>query len=176
MEAPDYMSKSDFTSLLWPSLKGLATGREIPAQALYQLIDHTEQLVDYVELKEYQSTFVPLITKSLECGVEKIQNLALKKIEAIYQKIEYAILKSQILPRILMLCTDPNIEVRKTAILLLQKTYTVFDKTTVNDQILSTLEKIRKLSNNYKINMTVLQIFEGISKNIGIDVICFIYY
>ena len=124
MDSPDYLSKQDFTTLIWGAIKGLATGREIPAQALYLMIEHTEKLIEYVEIKEFQSTFVPLLGKSFECGVPKIQTIAIKRVEALYQKIEYNVLKSQILPRILILCTDPNIDVRKVAIILLSKIHT----------------------------------------------------
>jgi len=72
---------------------------------------------------------------------------------------------------VLMLCTDANIEVRKSSILLLAKIYPILDKHLINDQVLTTLEKVRKLTNNYKINMTILEIFEGISGTLGIDTI-----
>jgi hypothetical protein len=45
----------------------------------------------------------------------------------------------------------------------------MFDVNTQGDQILNTLEKVRKMSNNHKINVTILQIFEGISKSIGVE-------
>lgn len=166
----NFMTKVEFNDLIWPSIKALATGRDIPAQALYQLIDNTEKLIENIDIKDFQTVFIPLFGKSFECGVQKIQVMALKKIEFVFTKIDYNILKSQILPRILILCTDPNIEVRKDAIVLLSKNYTIFDKNIINDQLLATLEKARKLQNNYKINMTILQMFEGISKNLTTDV------
>ena len=169
-ELTPILTKEEFQSIIWPSIKALTTGKNIPAQALYLLIQNSHLIVDITDIKEIQTVFVPLLIKSFECGVPKLQILALQKTEALFNKIEYGVSKSQILPRILHLCIDQNISLRKEAIVLLSKIHGSFDKTSINDQVLPTLEKLRKFNNNYKINMTMLSIFEGISKNIGIDV------
>lgn len=170
-EGSPFLTKEEFQSLIWPSIKGLATGKEIPAQALYLLVQNSNILVDIGDVKEIQTVFVPLLIKSFECNVQKLQVLALQKTEALFSKIEYTVSKSQILPRILHLCIDNNIDIRKESLTLLSKIYNVFDKTVINDQILTTIEKVRKMNNNYAINMTILTIFEGISKNIGVEVL-----
>ena len=173
-ELTPVLNKEEFQTIIWPSIKNLTTGKNIPAQALYLLIQNSHLIVDIGDVKEIQTVFVPLLIKSYECGVPKLQILALQKTESLFNKIEYTVSKSQILPRILHLCLDQNLALRKESIVLLSKIYSVFDKTTINDQVLTTLEKVRKLNNNFKINMTMLSIFEGISKNIGIDVYFFI--
>lgn len=169
-EGNSFLTKDEFHSLIWPSIKSLSSGKQMPAQALYLLVQNSHLLVDIGDIKEIQSVFVPLLIKSFECNVQKLQVLALQKTEALFSKIEYNVSKSQILPRVLHLCLIDNIDIRKDALQLLSKIYSVFDRAVVNDQILTTLEKVRKLTNNYKINMTILSIFEGISKNIGVDV------
>lgn len=169
-EGSAILTKQEFHNVVWPSIKALTTGKGIPAQALYLLIQNSQILVEIGDMKEIQTIFVPLLTKAFECGVAKLQILALKKTEALFSKMEYNVSKSQLLPRILNMCVDANIDIRKEALILLSKIYQIFDKTTINDQVLNTLEKVRKMNNNYKINMTLLQIFEGISKNIGVEV------
>jgi len=175
-EGSALLTKQEFHNVVWPSIKNLATGKGIPAQALYLLIQNSQILVEIGDMKEIQSIFVPLLTKAYECGVPKLQILALKKTEVLFTKIEYNVSKSQLLPRILNICVDQNIDLRKEAITLLSKIYSIFDKATINDQVLNTLEKIRKMNNNYKINMTMLQIFEGISKNIGVEVFYYLRF
>ncbi len=170
-DASSILTKEEFNTLIWPAIKALTTGKGIPAQALYLLIQNSNLLIDKVDPKEIQTVFVPLLMKSFECGVPKLQILALQKTEALFSKVEYNVSKNQILPRVLNLCLDQNINLRKEAIILLSKIHKVFDKSVINDHVLSTLEKLRKMNNNYKINMTMLSIFEGISKNIGVDVI-----
>ena len=44
---------------------------------------------------------MPLICKSLTCGVVKLQILALKKVNSIFSQLEYQLVKSQIIPRVL---------------------------------------------------------------------------
>lgn len=172
MEAknPSFINRDEFMTLIWPAIKNLTAGREMPAQALYLLIQNMNLFVDFVDMKELQGIFIPLLIKSFDCGVEKLQVLAIKKAESLFSKIDYNTLKSQMLPRILNLCTDNNVNVRKHALYLLSKTYTLFDRNVINDQVLAVLEKLRKMKNNYKINMMMLSIFEGIAKNIGMDV------
>ena len=167
--------KEDFDYLIWPTTKVLAQGKEMPAQSLYLLVLNLKLFAEFVSLDDMSNIFVPLVIKCFECNVAKLQRTALKNVEFLAKKLDYGQIKTKILPRILMLCVDNNIEVRKTAILCLSKTYSIFDRTTINDQILNTLEKVRKMGNNQAINMAILKIFEGIASIIGIDVISFPY-
>ena len=171
MDKKDIVTKSEFYETIWPTIKNLATGKEMPAQSLYLLILNLAIFVEYLEKEDLQIVILPLMIKSYECGVQKLQDLALKNTELLIKKIDYNAIKTKILPRILNLCIDANIEVRKTAILCLQNTYTMYDKNAQSDQILNTLEKVRKMSNNHKINMAILNIFEGISNSIELEVI-----
>ena len=158
MEAknPSFLTSDEFNNLIWPSIKSLTAGKEMSAQALFLLIQNTNLFLDYIDIKELQTVFIPLLIKCFDCGVQKLQVLAIRKAEGLFNKMDYTVLKNQVLPRILNLCTDPNIEVRKQALLMLSRTYTIFDKNVINDQVLVVLEKLRKLKNNYKINMTML--------------------
>lgn len=172
LENKDNLSfkKDDFDYLIWPSTKTLAQGKEMPAQSLYLLVLNLKLISEFITIEDVNNIFVSLIIKCFECNVAKLQRTALKNVEFLTKKLEYSQIKTKILPRILMLCVDNNIEVRKSAILTLQKTFTIFDRTTINDQILTTLEKVRKMGNNQAINMAVLKIFEGVASIIGIDV------
>jgi len=164
------LTREQFTQLIWPSIRTIVTGKEISAQALFILMQQMEMFVGYLEIKEIESVFVPLLIKSFECGVQKLQDLALKQSLFIFDKIDYQVLKSQILPKILALTIDNNIDLRKGAILMLSKTFHVFDNNVISLHILPTLEKLQKMNNNYIINMAMLTIYQGIAKDIGIDV------
>jgi len=170
MQTPNYFTKEEFNNLIWPTLKALVTGKEIPGQALNQIIENTKSILQYVDPQDYQTLFVPLLGKSLGCGVQKIQIAALKKVIFIKDKVDYVSLKSVILPKVLKLCIDPNIDTRKVAVVVLSRIYQIFDKSVVNESILEALEKLRQLENNYLINMTVLKIYQGLAKNIGLEV------
>lgn len=57
---------------------------------------------------EFGQVFLPLITKSLACGVAKLQVLALSKINSIFKQLDYQLVKSQVIPRILQILDPPN--------------------------------------------------------------------
>lgn len=168
---PPILTREEFNVLIWPSVKTLLTGKEISAQALFILMQQMEMFVNYLDIKEIELVFVPLLLKAFECGVQKLQDLAIKQSLIIFDKIDYNVLKAQILPKILNLCIDNNVDLRKGAILMLSKTFHIFDSVVINDQILPMLEKLRKLNNNYTINMAMLTIFQGIAKDISSDVV-----
>jgi len=81
----------------------LCSQRELPAQALYLLLFNQELILNFVSQEEFGKVFLPLITKSLACGVPKLQMLALNKVKTIFSQIEYQVVKSQILPRVLQI-------------------------------------------------------------------------
>lgn len=57
----------------------------------------------FVGPQEFQQNFLILINKSLECGVPKLQFLALTKVPIIIKQIDYNTVKQSVLPRILMI-------------------------------------------------------------------------
>ena len=164
------LNRGQFKTLIWPSIRTIVTGKEISAQALFILMQQMEMFVGHLEIKEIETVFVPLLIKSFECGVQKLQDLALKQSLFIFDKIDYLVLKSQILPKILALALASNIDLRKGATLMLSKTFHVFDTHVITLQILPVLEKLQKMNNNYAINIAMLTIYQGIAKDIGIDV------
>jgi hypothetical protein len=44
---------------------------------------------------------LPLLQKSLECGVPKLQLLALDQIQSMFKKLDYQTFKSFLLPRVM---------------------------------------------------------------------------
>lgn len=170
---PPLINREEFNTLIWPSIKLLVTAKEISAAALFLLIQKLGLFVGYLDIKEIEKVFIPILLKSLGCGVQKLQDLAIQQTVMIFDKIDYGVLKAQIMPKILELCLDGNVDLRKSAVLMLSKSFHVYDSVMINDQILPTLDKLRKLNNNYAINMAMLTVFQGIAKDIGTEVIYF---
>lgn len=78
-----------------------------------------ELIVNFVSNQEFGEVFLPLITKSLACGVAKLQVLALHKVNSIFSQMDYQVVKSQIIPRVLQVLetakeVDVKIEVLDT--------------------------------------------------------------
>jgi hypothetical protein len=57
--------------------------KELPAQSIFYLLKNIEMIAKYAAKEEFVSSFVPLLQKSLECGVGKLQCLALEKITCV---------------------------------------------------------------------------------------------
>jgi hydrogenase maturation factor HypE len=81
----------------------------------------------------------------LECNVFKLQEVALRVTDSVVSRLDYVYTKNKILPRLLQMCLDPNIQARATSISTLKKIHQVFDRNSINDLILPTIDKMRKL-------------------------------
>lgn len=89
LESPRAMTPTQFRACIWPSIIRLCGLRELPAQALFLLLKNQGLLVKFVSQEEFGKVFLPLITKSLACGVPKLQLLALDKVRSIFSQLEY---------------------------------------------------------------------------------------
>lgn len=58
------------------------------------MLSNEDLIIKFVSHQEFAQIFLPLISKSLACGVAKLQMLALSKVQSIYKKIEYNQFKS----------------------------------------------------------------------------------
>ena len=78
LERENFCTKDDFYKIVWPHLKVLCTGKAISAQILFQIIKNTEIWLKLVDMQDFQSTLLILYQKGIECGVPKIQEIAIK--------------------------------------------------------------------------------------------------
>ena len=164
-------NKDEFTSVLWPGIKSLTAMKEISAQSLFLLVNGLPKLSEYLTNADLQSSLLPLLLKCYDCGVGKLEEAILKNTEYLVKKLEFSLIKNRVLPKVLKLSADEKHETRKGAIVALSKICTIFDKTTVNEQIMPTLEKTLKKSNDPELTFAVLNMYDGMSKIIGIEVI-----
>ena len=78
---------------------------------------------------------MPLYLKCYDCPA-KLKQLALSMVEKISKKVDYQFLKTKLLPKLLGLFKDPNIEIRKDALKALFGILPVIDTQTVSLTIL----------------------------------------
>ena len=89
---------------------------------MFLILKNTELFMKYVGNSEFQQNFLPLLLKSLECGVPKLQFLALTKIPLTFKQIDYTVVKTSVIPRML------NILEKTSSLQLKQKTLeTIFE-------------------------------------------------
>jgi len=72
MERDSFLTTTEFREYIWPSVQKLCKAKELPAQSLYLILKNTELFMKFVGPSEFQSNFLILINKSLECGVPKL--------------------------------------------------------------------------------------------------------
>ena len=169
-KSANVVNKEEFLESMWPSIKLLTTGKEIPAQCLFLIVSNLESFCDKITSNDLQASLLPLLIKCYECGVGKLQELALKNTDFLVKNIDFLSVKTKILPRILKLCLDNSIDIRRYSLLSLNKIYKLFDKNTQIEQIIGVLEKMKKVGTDSKMNIIILNIYEGLADILGIEV------
>jgi hypothetical protein len=72
-----YVTTTEFRYNIWPGLVNLCKSKELPAKTLFLLLQHASLILKFVSSGEFCQNLMPLIAKSLDCGVPKLQLLAL---------------------------------------------------------------------------------------------------
>ena len=135
---------------------------------MYLLLKNQELILNFVSQEEFGKVFLPLIAKSLACGVPKLQILALTKIRNIFTQIEYIIVKTQLLPRMLQILeTAKDIQLKletfETLLLMLKS----IDSQTLKTDVIRSIEKLRARETDPKVCMKMLKVYEQIGKVLG---------
>lgn len=68
----DLLTTSEFRAGVWPAICTLTKSKELPAQAIFYLLKNSETVLKYAPQQEFITNFIPLLQKSLECGVPKL--------------------------------------------------------------------------------------------------------
>jgi SCY1-like protein 2 len=164
-------SKIDFENLVWPGLKVLFQMKQIPAAALYFILSKLNFLADKISNMEFSSNMLNIICKALDCGVAKIQSVVLDNLSFIIKKIDSLAFKNQIFPRLVNIVLNTQSNSLKINILKSwTNVYSLLDQTIINESLLNTLEKIRKIDNHSEICMCLVNIYEEIAKVVSIEV------
>lgn len=95
------LTTTDFRVGVWPAICSLTRSKELPAQSIFYLIKNSEIMLKFAPKEEFNSNMLPLLQKSLECGVPKLQLLALEQIQTMFKRLDYQTFKTALLPRII---------------------------------------------------------------------------
>jgi SCY1-like protein 2 len=163
--------KIDFEGVVWPGLKVLFQMKQIPAQALYYILSKLNFLAEKISNSEFSSNMLNIICKALDCGVAKIQTVVLDNLTFIIKKIDSLAFKNQIFPRLINIVLNTQSTALKVTILKTWiNVYSLLDQNIINENLLNTLEKIRKVDNNSEICVCLVNIYEEIAKVVSIEV------
>ncbi|KAL4492043.1 hypothetical protein ABPG72_008464 [Tetrahymena utriculariae] len=170
IKQPDLYSTSEFQSDLQPFVVGLTKRKSIPGKALYALVVNCEHYFKVFDKAEFQNVYLVPVLKCFD--IPQLQGYVLTQCDFLMSKLDYQFTKSKLLPRILLLCTSNVPKIMKQSIFTLKKITPSLDKHILNDQVLTTLDKLRKMTISDKsITMLILDIYIQISKSLDILVI-----
>lgn len=163
------ITKELFQTQIWPSIAKLATGKEIPAQSFFLLLNEIDLLIKYTDIEAYKKCLMPLVFKGYECGVGQIQNAIMSKTPQLMKELQDSnYVRTQILPRFLQgIINSKASSVKETGLKALSLIYNTFDRPTMIDVIIPSLEKFKKFDITGMMVMHLLDIYEGISKSLG---------
>ena len=163
------ITKEQFQAQMWPSIAKLITGKEIPAQSFFLILNEVELLIRYTEIEACKKCLMPLVFKGYECGVAQIQTAIMTKTPHMMKEImDSNYTKTQILPRFLQgIVNSKASSVKETGLKALTQIYNTFDRGTMVETIIPSLEKFKKFDLTGVMIMHLLEIYEGISKVLG---------
>lgn len=132
------------------------------------MLNNENLIVKFVSQQEFAQVFLPLISKSLACGVPKLQMLALSKVQSIYKKIDYTMFKSQVIPRVLqVLETAKNVELKLEVFTTLNIIMKTIDAQTLKTDVMKAMERLRAKETDPRICMKMLTTYEEVAKVLG---------
>lgn len=100
-----------------------------------------------------------------------MQLICIEKTYSICQKVSFGDMKSKILPRMLMLCSDPDNRVKKRALQFVKERIDIMDASLVQSQVFSIIEGNMSQANPPSVNFLILDLMEHLSKSYDIEII-----
>lgn len=157
-----------FQSRIWPSMKPLFSAKEIPIECVTLFLKELDLLVSFAAMDQTQAVLLPFLLRCLELQEPVILNEVLEKVPYLHKKFEYRQVKDQILPRMLQLLIQSSVVKVKVQVLMgLNKIFDIFDKNTIQDQILPAFEKLTKTDRTPAVCMCLLGCYDAMSKHLG---------
>lgn len=149
----------------------LLKSKKMSGQLLYLLVSYIDVVCDLMNEQEIKDHIVNLLFKCFDCKVAQIQLVCIEKTYSLCQKVSFGEMKSKILPRMLMLCNEPDVRVKKRALQFVKERLDLLDPSLVQSQAFGIIENNISQNNPSSINFLLLELMEEIAKNYDVDVI-----
>lgn len=149
----------------------LLKSKKMSGQLLYLLVSYIDIVCDLMNEQEIKDYIVNLLFKCFDCKVAQIQLVCIEKTYSLCQKVSFGEMKSKILPRMLMLCNEPDVRVKKRALQFVKERLDLLDPSLVQSQAFGIIENNISQNNPSSINFLLLELMEEIAKNYDVDVI-----
>ena len=166
-----FITTTEFRAVVWPAMINLCRSKELPAQTLFLLLKYSELILKFVSPNEFASNLMPLMQKSLECGVPKLQLLALEQIFKLFKSLDYGTFKTNLIPRMMKILEETqSMEVRIRCLQTIHDLQESIDVNTIKQGIFKAFEKLRSSRDlDSQVSMLMLKIYKKSSDQLGPD-------
>lgn len=154
-----------------PIFMNLLKSKKMSGQLLHLLVSYIDIICQMLNEEEVLSNVINLLFKCFDCKVPQIQLVCIEKSYSLCQKVSFSDMKAKIIPRILMLCNDPDIKVKKRALQFVKERIDLLDPSLIQSHAFSIIETNLAKNNPASINFLLLDLMEDISKSYDVDVI-----
>jgi hypothetical protein len=133
------------------------------------ILSEIDLLVKYTEPEACRKTLMPLVYKGYECGVAQIQTAVMDKTPALIKELaDINFVRINLLPRFLQgIINSKLVPVKESGLKALACIFSQFDRGTMVETIIPSMEKFKKFDITGPMVMHLLTIYEGISKVLG---------
>ena len=160
--------KKIFIEKIWPNFKFLFNMKKLPGTALYLILKKISFFIQNLEKNEFNKYCIPLICKSLDCGVQKIQETILEELPKILNDLDKNELKNNIYNKLInILLQTKNIKLKTSIMNFLQNLCDFFDSYFINNKFLDDIEKIVKAETTLSTCKNALILYEKIEPKVN---------
>ena len=160
--------KKIFIEKIWPNFKFLFNMKKLPGTALYLILKKISFFIQNLEKNEFNKYCIPLMCKSLDCGVQKIQETILEELPKILNDLDKNELKNNIYNKLInILLQTKNIKLKTSIMNFLQNLCDFFDSYFINNKFLDDIEKIVKAETTLSTCKNALILYEKIEPKVN---------
>ncbi|CAD7958230.1 unnamed protein product [Amoebophrya sp. A120] len=169
LKRPNLLTPEQFQEKVWPGMRALFSAKEIPIEAVTDLIRNLDLIMQLTATSEANAILLPFLLRCLELPEPTIAQTALEKIPQLHEKFEYRHIKDQILPRMLavLLRNESTLKARVQILMGINAMFAVFDRSTILETILTACERVQKMERAPALCMVLLSTYDAMSKFLG---------
>ena len=158
----------NFEEKIWPSFKKLFNMKKLPAATLYIILKKISFLINNLDKSEFNKYCIPLLGKSLDCGIQKIQEVVLEELPNILNKVDKNEFQSKIYNRLVkIVMQSKNKIIRKKIMNFFICLTDYFDSYFINNNFLDDIEKIIKSETTLNICKNAFVLYEKIKLKVN---------
>ena len=158
----------NFEEKIWPTFKKLFNMKKFPAATLYFTLKKMNFLINNLEKSEFNKYCIPLMSKALDCGVQKIQEVVLDELPNLLKNLDKNEFQNNIYNRLVKIVIQTNNKkIRKKIMNFFLYLTDYFDSYFINNNFLEDIEKIIKSETTINICKNAFILYEKIKLKVN---------